>query len=256
MRRKVEPLLCEFHAHTRWSDGALTLPELVDLYGRSGFDVLCVTDHVHRTNDPWLPDDAPLRGVHAGNHSDYLAEIEAQAERARREYDLLVLPGLELSYNDLDPYLAAHAVAVGCRAFVGVDDGLDEALVRARGEGAALVAAHPYPARRDSNPGDASDFGGSAPARTTMRFAREWRTLQGLVDRWELFNRYDLFGWVAQYGLPAVANGDFHRPEHLHGWKTLLPCAKNAGAVVDYLRSPRPAFLMRVDAREPLRHAA
>jgi predicted metal-dependent phosphoesterase TrpH len=31
MRRKVEPLFCELHAHTRWSDGALTLPELVDL---------------------------------------------------------------------------------------------------------------------------------------------------------------------------------------------------------------------------------
>jgi predicted metal-dependent phosphoesterase TrpH len=245
MRRKIEPLLCELHAHTRWSDGALTPAALVDLYGRSGFDVLCITDHVHRTGDPWLPADAPLRGVYAANHADYLAEIEAQAERARREYDLLVLPGLELSYNDLDPYLAAHAVAVGCRAFVGVDDGLDEALVRARGEGAALVAAHPYRARRDSN-----------PARATMRFAREWRSLQGLVDRWELFNRYDLFGWVAERGLPAVANGDFHRPEHLHGWKTLLPCAKTAEAVVEYLRSPRPAFLMRVDAREPLRRAA
>jgi hypothetical protein len=38
-------LLCELHAHTTWSDGQLTLPELVDLYGRSGFDVLAVTDH-------------------------------------------------------------------------------------------------------------------------------------------------------------------------------------------------------------------
>ena len=34
-----------------------------------------------------------------------------------------------------------------------------------------------------------------------------------LVDRWELFNRYDLFASVARRGLPAVANGDFHRPE-------------------------------------------
>ncbi len=123
MRRKVEPLLCELHAHTRWSDGALTLPELVDLYGRNGFDVLAVTDHVVRTDDPFVPPDAPLHGVHAANHADYLAEIAAQVERARREYDLLLLPGLELTFNDSDPFLAAHAVAVGCRAFVGVDDG-------------------------------------------------------------------------------------------------------------------------------------
>ena len=236
MRRKIEPLLCELHAHTRWSDGALTVPELVDLYGRNGFDVLCVTDHVNRSDDPWSPADVPFRGVHAANHADYLAEIEAQAERARREYDLLLLPGLELTYNDFDPFLAAHAVAVGCRAFVDVDRGLDTALARARSEGAALVAAHPYGRRR-----------AATASRTTQRFSREWRALRELVDRWELFNRYDLFGWVAERGLPAVASGDFHVPEHLPGWKTLLPCAKDERAVVDYLRSPRPAFLTRIE---------
>jgi hypothetical protein len=60
---------------------------------------------------------------------------------------------------------------------------------------------------------------------------------------------------VAENGLPAVANGDFHRPEHLYGWKTLLPCAKRADAVVDYLRSDRPAFLTRVDGVPLLRAA-
>jgi PHP domain len=245
MRRKIEPLLCELHAHTRWSDGALSVSELVDLYGRNGFDVLCVTDHVNRSDDPWLPADAPARGITAGNHADYLAEIAAQAERARREHDLLVVPGLELTYNDLDPRLAAHAVAVGCRAFVGVDDGIDAALPQARGAGAALVAAHPYRTRR-----------GPMPSRVTLRWARDWRSLSPLVDRWELFNRSDLYGWVADRGLPAVAAGDFHRPEHLPGWKTLLPCAKDAEAVVAYLRSPRPAFLTRVETPAALERAA
>ena len=62
MHRKIEPLLCELHAHTMWSDGALSLRELVDLYGRSGFDVLCVTDHVTRTDDPWLGARRPAAG--------------------------------------------------------------------------------------------------------------------------------------------------------------------------------------------------
>jgi predicted metal-dependent phosphoesterase TrpH len=246
MHRKIEPLLCELHAHTTWSDGALRLPELVDLYGRNGFDVLCVTDHVNRTDDPWHPPGGPLRGVHAGNHRAYLADIDAQTERAAREYDLLLLPGLELTVNDLDPFLAAHAVAVGCRAFVSVDDGLEAALERARSEGAALTAAHPFRARK-----------GVHSSRATMRFDHEWRELAPLVDRWELFNRYDLFASVARRGLPAVANGDFHRPEHLPGWKTLLPCTKEEWAVVDYLRSARPAFLTRVDvAAGDVRRAA
>jgi predicted metal-dependent phosphoesterase TrpH len=245
MRRKVEPLLCELHAHTRWSDGELTLPELVDLYGRNGFDVLAVTDHVIRADDPFLPADAPLHGVHARNHADYLAETGAQAERARLEYDLLLLPGLELTYNDSNPFLAAHAVAVGCRAFVGVDDGIDAALARARTEGAALVAAHPY----------RSHGRATSTARATRRWSRDWRDLRQLVHRWELFNRDELFGWVAQRGLPAVASGDFHRLEHLYGWKTLLPCAKDEAAVLEYLRSARPAFLTRIDSAPLLRAA-
>ena len=245
MRRKVEPLLCELHAHTRWSDGALSVPELVDLYGRNGFDVLCVTDHVNRTDDPWLPADGPTLGITRGNHSDYLAELGAQAERARREYDLMLVPGMELTYNDRDPYLAAHAVAIGCRAFVGVDDGIDVALAHARGEGAALVAAHPYRARR-----------AGVSSRLTLRWSRDWRHLRTLVDRWELFNRHDLYGWTAERGLPSVAAGDFHRPEHLHGWKTLLPCAKDEDAVVGYLRSARPTFLSRIDPPAELSRAA
>src|SRR5262249_35311245 len=119
MRRKVEPLLCELHAHTRWSDGALTLPQLVDLYGTNGFDVLAVTDHAVRRADG-LP-----FGVHPGNRADYFAEIAAQAERARHDYDLLVLPGLELTYDDADPFESAHAVAVGLREFVELEAGLE-----------------------------------------------------------------------------------------------------------------------------------
>jgi predicted metal-dependent phosphoesterase TrpH len=239
MRRKVEPLLCELHAHTRWSDGALTLPELVDLYGTNGFDVLAVTDHTIRPNDG-LP-----FGVHAGNRADYFAEIAAQAERARRDYDLLVLPGLELTYDDADPFEAAHTVAVGLRDLVELDDVLEAALFHARDSGAALIAAHPYRPLA----------GGAAPARPTQRFSRDWRELGSLVDRWELFNRRELFAWVAEQGLPAVASGDFHEPSHLFGWKTLLPCAKREDAVVEYLRSRRPAFLTRTDDVPLLRAA-
>ena len=38
--------------------------------------------------------------------------IEIEAARARVQYDMLVLPGLELTYDDDDPLQAAHAVAV------------------------------------------------------------------------------------------------------------------------------------------------
>jgi hypothetical protein len=234
--RKPSPLLCELHAHTTWSDGALTTGELVDLYGQSGFDVLCVTDHTVRADDPWGARQRRGSSVGEGDYAAYLADVEAEALRARALYDLLVVPGLELTYNDQDPSIAAHAVAVGLRTFIGVDGGLDDALTAARGAGAALVAAHPSPLEEALR-----------TTRRTARFALAWRELATAVDRFELFNRHDLYRWVADARLPAVATGDFHTPEHLATWKTLLPCRKDEEAVVGYLRSPFPAYLVRLE---------
>src|SRR5581483_597983 len=164
---KQSPLLCELHAHTTWSDGALGVRELCDLYGRHGFDVLAVTDHT------------TLHGnVQASSFPDYLAEIEAEGERARRLYGLLVLPGLELTHEAPEPEAAGHAVAVGLRSFVGMGAGLEQAVRAARAHGAALVAAHPY------TPDDAG-----RSVRATAAFATDPGRWVPLVDRFELFNR-------------------------------------------------------------------
>jgi len=240
-RTKTEPLLCELHAHTTWSDGALSLRELVDLHGRLGFDVLSVTDHTLRNDD--LP--GSRRGIRRENHAAYLEQIEAEADRARSRYGLLVVPGLELTYNDPNPLLAAHALAIGLRKFVDVDEGLETAMRSAREAGAAIVAAHPFRTERDR-----------LSARNTLRFAHDRGALADLVDRYELLNRGDLFAWVAEAGLPAVAGGDVHRPEHLGGWKTLIPSAKNEEAVVAYLRSERPVDLARLETGTVARLAA
>jgi 3',5'-nucleoside bisphosphate phosphatase len=118
MRRSLGPLLCELHAHSRWSDGALELAELVDLHGRNGFDVLCVTDHVVRTRHR-----GALPTVDEECWDAYLADVEREAARAWRTYGLLVIPGLELTFDDEEPVKSAHAVAIGLRSFVSVDHG-------------------------------------------------------------------------------------------------------------------------------------
>jgi predicted metal-dependent phosphoesterase TrpH len=236
MRRSLGPLLCELHAHTRWSDGELTVRELVDLHGRSGFDVLCITDHVVRTDDPWREEEgATLSSVDEATYPLYLAEVDREAARAERTYGMLVIPGLELTFNDPEPVMAAHAVAVGLRDFVSVDDGIAEAMKTAARAGAAVIAAHPN-----------SDEPERLRGRLTKRFSRD-AGLRALAHRFELFNRTQLFGWIAAAALPAVASGDFHAPQHLLGWKTLLPSIHDETAVVDYLRSPRPVYLARLD---------
>ena len=240
MKTRPAPLPCELHAHTTWSDGTLTLRVLVDLYGGLGFDALCVTDHTCRADDPWLPEaEQGSTGGARGQLRRYLAELNREADRARERYDLLLLPGLELTWNDLDPLRAAHALALGLRTFVGMDDGLEAALSRARQAGAAIVAAHPF-----------ADEADASAARTTRRFAHDRERLGPLVDRYELFNRTRLFSWVEEARLPFVACGDFHRLEHLGGWKTLVPCAKDERTLVAYLRSERPVYLTRLDTDE------
>jgi hypothetical protein len=219
-------LLCELHAHTTWSDGRLTLAELVDLYGRNRFDVLCVTDHCVRFDDP-MPS-----AVDPWTWPAYAASIRAEAHRARDEYGLLLLPGLELSDNAEDPDLSTHALAVGLHEHVSVDCGIVTALEHANDVGAAVVAAHPYAA------------GDVTPLRPTRRVAREPETFRSLVHRYELFNRNEVFGWVAEMGLPPIASGDVHRAEHLSSWKTLLHCEKDEAAVVDCLRSRGRVCLM------------
>ena len=187
----------------------------------------------------------PPSAVTRESYDAYLDAVQRESERAWLLYDLLVVPGLELTYEEHDPNLAAHAVAVGLREFVDVEPGLDGALARARGAGAALIAAHPY------EPDDAG-----ASLRRTCRWAVERERSAELVDRFELFNRHELFAWVAEARLPAVANGDFHVPEHLATWKTLLPCRKEEAAIIDYLRSPRPAYVVDLSGADGLREAA
>ena len=231
----------------------MSVTELVDLYGQNGFDVLCVTDHVVRRDDPWLGLDGwDGSSVDAASWDGYLTEIEREAERARATYGMVVVPGLELTFNDSDPTQAAHAVALGIRSFVSDDEGIMEAIETAAEAGAAVIAAHPF----DGSPEDGvgvrlrSDPH-AVSSRLTQRFAQD-EALRGLVHRFELFNRTQLFGWVAEAALPAVATGDFHRPEHLTGWKTLVPGPRSEEAVLEYLRSRRPVYLTRLASDETL----
>lgn len=224
--RSKPPLLCELHAHTTWSDGSLSLRQLVDLYGGAGFDVLAVTDHVVR------PGETQVVTLCAGTYDGYLDELEAEGERALARYGLLVVPGLELTYDDPEPRLGAHVLALGVRRFIGLERGLEPALADAADAGAALVAAHPYTLAAVET-----------SHRTTARFAEEPEWAARVVHRFELCNRHDFFEWVGRAQLPAVANGDFHRPEHLATWKTLLPAERTEAAVLAYLRSRDPVAL-------------
>lgn len=225
-------LLCDFHIHTTWSDGRLSLREVVDLYGQTGkFDVIAITDHILQKKD-WLARAARIAtlgrrhfSVTPENFDDYLADIHREAVRAKRTYGMLVIAGAEITQNHLRSKHNSHIVGLGLKKFVSADLEARQILQEIRDQGALTIACHPH-------------------HRTTRRFeigtSYLWenrKKLAHLVDVWEAANRDDLFSVTSLKHYPYVANSDFHKPKHLYSWKTLVRSDKTWPAITAALTS-------------------
>ena len=232
-------LLCDFHVHTRWSDGRLSLRDVVDLYGRTGrFDVIAITDHILMRRD-LLARAARLMSlgrrefsVTEARFQAYLEDIATEAKRAKRLYDLLVIPGAEITQNHIRSKKNSHIVGLNLSEYISADQSAEDILRAIRSQGALSIACHPH-------------------HRTTRRveigtcFLWDHRKrLMRLVDVWEAANRDDLFSVTSLKHYPYVANSDFHKPKHLYSWKTLLRCEKNWDAIARTLRANVDVALM------------
>ena len=225
-------LLCDFHVHTRWSDGRLTVREVVDLYGRTGkFDVIAITDHILMRRDILKRvgriASLGLRqfSVTEDRFADYLADIQLEADRAMREYGLLVLPGAEVTQNHFRSSKNSHIIALNITEYISADQPAEDILREIRRQGGFSIACHPH-------------------HRTTRRIEIStcylWdnrKMLAKLVDVWEAANRDDLFSVTSLKHYPYVANSDFHKPKHLYSWKTLLRAEKDWESIAAALRA-------------------
>jgi 3',5'-nucleoside bisphosphate phosphatase len=238
-------LLCDFHVHTRWSDGRLSVAEVVDLYGQTRkFDVIAITDHVLMKHD-MLARAARLAtlgqrrfSVPETEFNEYLADIQQQAQRAWKEYKLLVVPGIEVTQNHLKAKKNSHIIALGATRYISADQSAEAILREIRRQNAVSIACHPH-------------------HRTTRRIEIStcylWdnrKHLAELVDVWEAANRDDLFSVTSLKHYPYVANSDFHKPKHLYSWKTLLRCEKTWPAVKAALKANRDVGLMLYRSEE------
>ncbi len=192
-------LLCDFHVHTTWSDGKLSVAEVVDLYGSNGkFDVIAITDHILMKNDLLARAGRIATlvrrafGVRETDFDAYLEDIRIEAERALRQYNMLVIPGAEITQNRLRGKKNSHIIALDITKYVSADQSANSILKE---------------------------------------------MLSDLVDVWEAGNRDGLFSVTSLKHFPYVANSDFHKPKHLYSWKTLVRCEKNWPAVKQALRA-------------------
>ena len=211
-------LLADFHIHTNWSDGALPMDEVVDLFGRSGHDVIAITDHVVNSDSFIGKITHGIKlSITADSYARYRDEIEREKQRAWDRYGMIVLAGFELTQYAVTRRNSAPVLALGIGGFICGGGSGEEMLGGGQRQSRIVVACHPN---------EQSDWFAN-----TFYIWNRRNELAELVDLWEIACRWDLFPQVSKARFKYIGNSDFHQPEHLYAWKTLLPCAKNEAEI-------------------------
>jgi len=223
-RSEARMLLCDFHIHTNYSDGKLSLPEVVDFYGQRGFDCICITDH--------LADPRRLIGKLAGLSNftlgkdqleEYFDVCERERQRAWRKYDMLVMTGIEFNKDGYTKKTSAHLLGIDLKTPVSAALDLPETIAQIHSQEGLAVASHPHLMK--------SEWG-----KNTLYLWENLDRFAPLIDAWEIANRNNIFTPIGLKRLSFLANSDFHKPKHIYSWKTLLHCEKEASAVKECIR--------------------
>ncbi len=229
-KKRIDPahnsrmLLCDFHIHSDYSDGVLAVPELVDLYGRLGFDCICITDYLadprrvmgklaRLTNLTLSPDQL----------NEYFDVIERERKRAWRRYNMLVLTGIEFNKDGLTKKSSAHLLGIDLKAPIDPALDLPQTIQEIHLQCCMTVASHPHIMK--------SEWG-----KNTLYLWHNQDLFVPMIDAWEIANRNNIFTPIGLKHLPFIANSDFHKPKHIYSWKTLLHCEKDPLAIKQCVR--------------------
>ena len=223
-RHAPQMLLCDFHIHSNYSDGKLSVPEIIDFYGEHGFQCICITDHLA---DPkrLIGKLSELANLTLGQEQveEYFAVIERERLRAWRRYKMLVMTGIEFNKDGFTRKTSAHLLGIDLKSPIDASLEIPELIAQIHSQGGLAVASHPHIMK--------SEWG-----KNTLYFWENQEKYAPLLDAWEIANRNNIFNDVGLKRLPFIANSDFHKPKHIYSWKTLIYCEKNAGAIKDCVR--------------------
>jgi len=221
---RSQMLLCDFHIHTNYSDGKLSVPEVIDFYGERGFDCICITDHLA---DPkrLLGKLTELANCTLGQEQvgEYFAVIERERRRAWRRYKMLVLTGIEFNKDGYTRKTSAHLLGIDLKAPISAALDIPDIIGQIHRQGGLAVASHPHIMK--------SEWG-----KNTLYLWENQEQFAPLLDAWEIANRNNIFNDIGLKRLPFIANSDFHKPKHIYSWKTLIHAAKDPEAIKDCIR--------------------
>jgi predicted metal-dependent phosphoesterase TrpH len=221
--------LGDFHIHSNFSDGALAIPDIVDLYGSHGFGAIAITDH--------LCERKTLIG-RAARHLEqtltpatfpiYLELLKSEKERAWEKYQMVVIPGLELSKNSVSNNRSAHIVALGISDYIPADGSIKQILKAIKTQNALAIAAHPVFTQKLE--------------KQTFLLWNHRETLAQEFDAWEVASGPYLFEKVRTSGLPMIASSDFHQMSDFESWKTVFICNRDSRSILNAIRAQQLEF--------------
>ncbi|MBI5026083.1 MAG: PHP domain-containing protein, partial [Nitrospirae bacterium] len=138
-------LLCDFHIHTKYSDGSVELRRTIDLFGQAGFDVIAITDHVVNGDNSFGKLANRFRlSVREDNFDEYISNVKHEAERAWDKYGMLVISGIEISKNYLSSEKSAHILIIDIKEFISASWSFERIFSEAKRQDALIIACHPH----------------------------------------------------------------------------------------------------------------
>ena len=211
-------LLCDFHIHTKYSDGSVELRKTVDIFGQAGFDAIAITDHVVNGDNSIGKITNRFRlSVTEQNYEHYIEQVQEEAKRAWDKYEMLVIPGVEITKNYVSSDKSAHMLIIDIKEFIPACLSYEKIFLEAKQQDALVIACHPH---------HMSDI-----SRDTLYLWHNRDKYAKYIDAWEIANRDDVFNVISLKKYPYIANSDFHRARHLYSWKTLLNCEKDTESI-------------------------
>lgn len=237
-------ILSDLHVHSTFSDGQMSVAQLVDFYGTRGFGCIAITDHIcEQKNLLGFAAGALKYTLTAETFAQYLDTIHSEAERAWALYKMQVLPGFELSKNSWSNQRSAHVLGIGVSKWLSAELDILEMSQRLREQSSVAIAAHPV------------HTGLWEPQ--TLHLWNRREELRDTFDAWEVASGRKFFSQVHESGLPMIATSDLHRAGQISSWKTMLKVRKGERsqcAILDAVREQKVEFGFWNDAQRTLQN--
>lgn len=223
-------LLCDFHIHSRFSDGHHSLREVIDCYGAAGFDAIAITDHLCESKT-FLGKAASFleKTLTRDSFDAYINAIKYEADRAKKLYDMVVIPGVEITKNSFSHHDSAHVLALGIDQYIDPDQDVPALLKNIKDVGAVSVAAHPVSTRKMES--------------QTYYLWDKKSLFMDSFDAWEVASGPHWFEEVSTSGLPLLANSDLHNISQMKAWKTIVHSEKKPESILDSIKQQTLDFI-------------